>query len=64
MGYLGGLVFANGTLFNVCERIMHHQLAQEIDAFSQIVGIIFKIVVLCAIKLGGFMTRVQCNSGG
>ena len=44
MDCLGVLVFANGTYFNVCGRIMHHQFAQEVDGLSQIVGTIFKIV--------------------
>ena len=64
MDCLGVLVFVNGALFNVRERIMHHQFAQEANAFSQIGGTISEIVKVCTIKLGGFMTRVQSYSGG
>ena len=51
MDCLGVLVFANGTRFNVRERIMQHQLAQEADGLSQIVGTIFKIAEVSTIKL-------------
>lgn len=64
MDRLGVLVFAKGTLLNVRERIMHHQLAQEADALSQMAGTITNIVEVCTIKLGGFMARSQSNSGG
>ena len=63
MDCLEVLVFANGTLSNVRETIMHHQFAQEADAFSQIGGTISEIVEVCTIKLGGFMARLQSNSG-
>ena len=38
--------------------------AGEADAFGEIVGIIFRTVGLCTRKLGGFLARVQYNSGG
>ncbi len=52
-----------GTLLNLRERIMHHQLAKEVDGFSQIVRAISEIVEVSTIRLGGFMAWVQSNVG-